>query len=92
MRSGTMNFSNTAPSAATATFMGSVLSHPLQTAKALGSSYLTGGLATSPRAAEIIANRNVSPLTERLFRPGVQATAREFEDKDHPSARLRARK
>lgn len=78
LRSGTMNFSNTAPSAATATFMGSVLSHPVQTAKALGSSFLMGGMATSPQTARVIANR-VSPLVDRLMGPATQAGMRELE-------------
>lgn len=78
LRSGTMNFSNTAPSAATATFMGSVLSHPINTAKALGSSMLMGGMATSPRTARVIAGR-VSPLVDRLMGPASQAGMRELE-------------
>lgn len=77
-RSGTMNFSNTAPSAATATFMGTALAHPIAMAKALGSSYLTGHVATSPKTARVLAGKT-DPILDRLFAPGAKAGVRALE-------------
>lgn len=76
-RAGSMNFSNTAPSAATATFMGSILSNPLLALKVLGSSAATGALATSPNTARAIAGRT-RPAVDALADPALRASAREW--------------
>lgn len=81
-RSGTMNFSNTAPSAATAVTMGGLFSHPIETAKALGSSFGASMLATSPEMAKMIGQRysvGADPRFTQALVDALKGTARATE-------------
>lgn len=81
-RSGTMNFSNTAPSAATAVTMGGIFSRPIETAKALASSFGASMLATSPEMAKMIGQRysvGADPQFTKAMIDALKGTARATE-------------
>jgi len=88
-RAGTMNFSNTAPSAATAVTMSNIWNHPVQTAKAVGSAIGSGILASSPDTAAMMAGRynwRTDPRMMSMAQSGIRTGTRELADSLYPDA------